>query len=82
MVAHEVDHCDAVHAGDGAVGRAGFARGVFAIEIGLRVVFERDGGIAALLRAVVDEAVLTYIKVAGPGPASPLVRLAIGEPLH
>src|SRR3954469_17028116 len=49
---------------------------VLALEIFHRVLFERDAGDAALLRAPVDEPVLADVKVARPGAAAPLVRLA------
>jgi hypothetical protein len=51
---------------------------VFAFQIFTRVLFQRNTGITALLRAVVDETVFTDIEVAAPRVTMPVV----GSPLR
>src|SRR5205085_7166545 len=65
-------------AGDGAVGRAPFFCLVFAVEVGLRVVCERDAGRAALLGAVMDETVFADVEIARARATTPIV----GPPLR
>ena len=67
---------DAAH---GAVRGAGFLGQVFAADIFDRVFFERRAGVAALLRAVVHQAVLADIHVAGAGAALPVIGLALRD---
>src|SRR5947199_2555553 len=54
-------------------------RAVLALEIFHRVLFERDAGRAALLRAPVDKAVFADVEVTRSGAAAPFVRLAFGD---
>src|SRR5215470_2467777 len=67
-------------AADGAVRRAPLRRQKLALDVVDRVGLERHPGNAALLRAVMDEAVLADVEVARARAAPPLVRLAVGEP--
>src|SRR5579862_299996 len=62
-----------------AVGGARLRRREFAPDVVDRVVVERRSGSAALLRAVMDQAVLADVKVARAGAAAPFVRLAVRE---
>jgi hypothetical protein len=59
-----VDVGDLVDAGDGAVGGAALLGEELALEVFAGVLGERDAGEAALLRAVVDEAVFADVEVA------------------
>jgi len=59
-----VDVADLVDAADGAVGRAGLLGEELALDDGLGVLGDGDAGVAALLRAVADDAVLVHIEVA------------------
>ena len=52
---------------------AGFFCQVFATDVGDGILLEGDSGIAALLRAVVDESVFANIEVARASAAAPLV---------
>src|SRR5579864_9756136 len=74
-----VEDGDLVHAGNRALGRTGFFGEEFSAKIVAGVLFQRDSGVAALLRAVVDQAVLANIKVARTGAAPPLVGLALRD---
>src|SRR5438067_1904919 len=76
-----VDVGDLVHAGNGAMGCASFFGEVLAADVVKAVSLKRHAGIAALLRAVVDQAVLAYIKIAGAGATSPVVGASIGDVL-
>src|SRR5579859_1763686 len=68
-----------MHAGDGAA-RGAFLHGaVFAADVFNRVLHQRLGGVAALLRAVVHQAVLTDVQIAGAGAAAPFVLDAVGD---
>src|SRR5579864_1327225 len=62
--AAEVDQRGVMHAGDGAIGSAGFCSQKFALNVANGVVGEGRSGIAALLRAVMHQAVFADIKVA------------------
>ena len=66
-----------VHAGDGAIGSAGFFRQIFATNVFGRVFLQRNGGIAALLRAIVHQAILANVEIARPGAAAPLIGAAL-----
>src|SRR5438876_1121766 len=74
-----VDNGDFLDAADGAMGSAGLFREVLTIHIGERVFLERNTGITALLRAIVNQAILTDIEIAGTCTASPIVRFASRE---
>src|ERR1051326_2734033 len=58
---------------------AGLRGAVLAADVRYRVLGERLGRIAALLRAVVHQAVLADIEVAGAGTAAPVVLLAVRD---
>src|SRR6185437_14743726 len=75
-VAPEIDQRCLMNAGNGAVGSAGFLGEVLAPDVGDSVIRQRDSGIAALLGAVVNQAVLADIEIAGAGSAAPVVGLA------
>lgn len=60
----EVDEGRLVDAGDGAVGCAGFLSKEFAADVGGGVFGQRDARVAALLRAVMDQAVLADVEIA------------------
>ena len=53
--------------------RAALFRQIFAPPLLVGVFRERDAGIAALLRAVVDQAILANVEVARPCAAAPVV---------
>jgi hypothetical protein len=74
-----IDHRNLLDAADRAMGSARFFCDVFALDVGERVVPERNAGIAALLRAVVNEALLANIQIPRPGSAVPVVRSSPGE---
>jgi len=59
-----VDVADLVYARDGAVGRAGFLGEKLALDDSLGVLRDRNAGIATLLAAVADDAVLIHIQIA------------------
>ena len=68
---------DLMHAGDSAVRRAAFFGKKFAADVVASVICQRNTGIAALLRAVVDKAVLADVEIARAGAAPPVVRLGL-----
>src|SRR5579883_2522626 len=70
-----------MHAGDGAEGRAGFLGYVLAANVFNGIVFKRLGGEAALLRAVMNQAILADVEIARTRPAAPVTRLAVGDAL-
>src|SRR6516165_449275 len=72
-LAEAIEHGGLMHARNGAIGRAGFRAGGFAFEIFDSVALERDSGLTALLRAVVDQAVLADVEETSAGPAVPAV---------
>src|ERR1700744_5534960 len=63
-----------MHAADGAVRRARLGRRVLAPDVLDGIIGERRARIAALLRAVVHEAVFADVQVAGAGAALPVIR--------
>ena len=58
---------------------AGFFGYVLAADVLHCVLLQGDAGVAALLRAVVHQAILADIQVAGAGAAAPLVGPALGD---
>src|SRR5579863_6593295 len=62
-----------MHAGNGAERRARFGSRGFAADIVDVVIFKRDTGMAALLGAIVHQAVLTNVQKASAGAAMPVV---------
>ena len=74
-----VDVAYLVDAADRAVRGAGFLGQELAFDVFRRVVREGDAGVAALLGAVVDQAVFADVEVAGAGAASPVIGLAFGD---
>ena len=69
---------DSMDAADGAVGGAALGGEEFALDVGGGVVGEGNAGVAALLAAVVDQAVFTNVEIAGAGAAAPVVGTALG----
>src|ERR1700683_3735039 len=65
-----------MHARDRAVRRAGFLGQVFAAQVVAGVGGKRNSGIAALLRAVVNQSVLANVEIAAAGAAAPVVGQA------
>src|SRR6185437_7608483 len=61
------------NAGNGATRSAAFFRQVFALPLFLGVFGERDAGVPALLRAIVDQAILANIEVTRPRAAAPVI---------
>ena len=59
--------------------RARFLCQIFAANVFNRIFLERDGRVAALLRAVVHQPIFANIEIPCPSPAAPLVRLAQGN---
>src|SRR5437763_14199890 len=80
-VARVVEERGLLGTGDGAVGCTPFLGFVLAVEVGLRVVGERDAGRAALLRAVMHEAVFADVEIARARAATPVVRSPLREVL-
>src|ERR1700719_334228 len=74
-----VEHSDLLRAGDCAERSAGLLGVVLAAQVLHRVLGEGNAGIAALLRAPVDQAILADIEIARTGAATPFVRLALGD---
>src|SRR5579884_275810 len=74
-VAEEVEVRDLMHAGDGAVRGAALLGQVLAPHIGRGISGQRAGRIAALLRAVVNQAVLADVQITPAGAAAPVARL-------
>src|SRR5207247_5153592 len=68
--APEVDHGDLLHAGDRAARGAGLVGKELVLEVGWCVLVERDGGVAPLLRTVVDQPVFADVEVAAAGAAA------------
>src|SRR5579859_6202816 len=66
-----VEHAHLMHAGQRAGRAAGLLGMELADDVALRIVEQRNAGIAALLRAPMDLAVLRDIEIAGAGPAFP-----------
>ena len=62
-----------------AMRRARLRRGVFARNIGEIVLLERDSGIAALLRAIVDETVFTNVQIPGARTAPPVIWSSVSK---
>src|SRR5271169_5690655 len=62
-----------------AVRRAGLFGEEFALEVGLGVLGQWHAGEAALLRAVVHQAVLADVEVARSGTAAPVVGLSVSD---
>ncbi len=61
------------------LGAQPFSREELALDVGLGVLGEGDAGIAALLGAVVDQAVFADVEVARAGAAAPVVGHAVGD---
>jgi hypothetical protein len=72
-VAPVVEHGDLLRAGDGAARRARLLGVVLMFKVLAGVLLEWKGGISALLRAIVNQAVLADIELAAAGSAAPLV---------
>src|SRR5208282_813683 len=72
-----VEHGDLLHAGNGAMRRAGFLGMVLVGKVLGRVFLQGDGRKAALLRAIMHQAVFANVEVAAAGAASPVVRDAL-----
>lgn len=68
-----------LHAGDRAKGRAGLASVIFMPHVLPGVLLKGDGRVTALLRAVVDQAVLTDVQIAAAGAATPLPWNSTGD---
>src|SRR5207302_5694500 len=77
--APHVYHGNLVDAGNCAVRSAGFFRPVFTPDIVGAVLLQRNRRIAALLRAVMHQAVLADVQVASPRPASPVVGPTLSD---
>src|SRR5262249_50816459 len=75
----EIHRRHAMHAADRAIWRARLRCREFPPDVLDRVAFERYPWITALLRTVVDEAVLADVEVARAGAAAPLIRLAVRQ---
>lgn len=77
--APEVHGGDLVDARNGAIGSAGFFGEKFAAAVLGGVVGERNAGVAALLGAIMNEAVLADVEIAGTGAAAPVVLASGGD---
>src|ERR1700676_4629257 len=74
-----VKYRDLVHARNRAIRCAAFFGEIFAAHVVAGVGCERHAGIAALLRAVVDQSVFADVEVAGAGSAAPIIRQAFRD---
>src|ERR1700674_4376381 len=74
-----VNYGNLMNAGNCATGRARLLGEKFAVTQLVGVINEGNPGIAALLRAIVDKAVLADIEVARTGAATPTIFLAAGD---
>src|SRR5262249_52417985 len=79
FAAPKVEIGNVMDAADRAVGRAGLLGKVFAADVLPRVLIQRLGRITTLLGAIVDQAVLADVHVAGAGPATPTVGPALSD---
>src|SRR5271154_360239 len=77
--APRIHHGDLVDAGNGAVGRATLLGEEFALALSGGVFGERDARVAALLGAIVHQAVLADIEVARSCAATPLILATRGD---
>ena len=68
-----------LNAANGAMWRARLFCEIFSLNVGECVLLERDSGIAALLGAVVHEAVFTNVQITSAGAASPIVWFTPSE---
>src|SRR5580704_16819043 len=68
-----------MHAGDGTVRSAGFLGHILAADVVDGVLLQWSSRIAALLRAVVHQAILTNVYIARAGTAAPLVGPALSD---
>lgn len=74
-----VDIAYLVNTADGTAGGTTFFGKKLALDVFRGVLGQRDAGKAALLAAVMDEAVFADVKVTSACAAAPLVRLAVGD---
>ena len=72
-----IERGNLMHAGNGAVRRAGLFGHILPPDVSQRVVLERGAGIASLLRAIVHQAVFADVEIARSGAAAPLVGTAL-----
>jgi hypothetical protein len=72
-VAPVVEHSDLLRAGDGAARRARLLGAILVFKVLAGVFLEGNGGISALLRAVVNQPILADLEVAAADSAAPLV---------
>src|SRR5580700_7414891 len=68
-----------MHAGDSATRSAAFLREKFAVALLVGILRQRNAGVAALLRAVMHQAVLADIEIARASAATPVVLQALGD---
>src|SRR5499433_2403677 len=74
-----VEHRHLLDAGDGAEFRAWFFGVILMLQVFARVFFERNARKAALLRAVMDEAVFADVQITRPRAAAPVIRTAVSQ---
>ena len=74
-----VNVADAVDAADSAVGRAGLCRQKLALDVCGGVVGQWHAGVAALLAAIVHQAVFADVEVARAGAAAPVIGQAFDD---
>src|SRR5262245_22106603 len=74
-----VHHSDLLYAGDSTHLGAWLFCVKFTSDVFAGVVFKRNGGIAALLRTVVNQSVFADVQVSCAGAAPPVVRPAVGK---
>ena len=74
-----VDVGNLVDARDGAVGSAGFLGQKFTLHVLTAIFRQRRARPAALLRAVMDQAVFADVDIARAGAAAPIVGLAVHD---
>src|SRR6185312_14946368 len=79
LVAPKVHHRGVMHARHRAVGRARLGAAVLPPDVRDRVLGQRDTGMAALLRAVMHQAVFADVEVAAAGAALPAIGLGLGD---
>src|SRR6202044_120038 len=68
-----------MHAGYRTTRSAALLREKFAVALLVGILRQRNAGVAALLRAVMHQAVLADVEIARAGAASPVVLQALGD---
>src|SRR5262245_32279145 len=68
-----IEHRHLLNATNGTCRRACLLGEVFSLHMFVCVLLERNPGVPARLRAIVDETVLADVQIAGASPAAPVI---------